>query len=157
MICDGAIEFKVHIDELCAKYGMWQKPLYYGYDGKFGEDWLDHSTWPHLRELYIGDVNTECNYWGTLHEIGHIVHPESLHIFFNNKNYISNRYHNSFNDLIDDEGFAWEWAMENSRFPLNKNIMDCIHYCLIGYWKNQSYLRQTGPIRSKLALAIRNW
>ena len=156
MICDGAIEFKQHIDELCAKYGMSQKPLYNGCE-LFGSDWVDHCTWPHLRELYIGDVNTECNYWGTLHEIGHILHPEALHVFFNNKHYMYDRYGGSFNDLIDNEGFAWEWAMENSRFPLNKKIMDCIRHCMMGYWSAKQFMKQTGPIRSKLALAIRNW
>ncbi len=144
MICDPFVNEKNHV-----KYLLWRHNITLGTDEEFfkryhyqmgmiqdkdGHKMRNMGASPKRRVVYLSDTNTTWLYLASLHEIGHIVHPQSFAA--NDRTQFMWQNTPDYNmGVLDSEAYAWEWAIKHAMYDLTEDDMDEIMSCVRSYWE----------------------
>lgn len=100
----GYVEWlAAHVDTIAAVNGIDVRPKSRG-----------GRAWRRERAIAIPPIRSERGYFTALHELGHVLGPQSRH-------------------RLDKEGEAWEWALDNAEVEPSPATARMMYACLTGY------------------------
>ncbi len=166
MICKAWNEGEKHIQSLIEQYGLCRRECKreYGYLNVRGVPIIrtGFEAAPEIHSVYLKEIESEEEYWGALHEIGHCVDDRASTIFMQERN-SAPKFKSVFgfsHDLIlDVEASAWRWAIENSIYELNSRVVERIAMCLAQYQDCKQYFstKRQHKIESDLLWSMLNY